>query len=148
MQKWTREEVARLHELKARGLDDEQVGEMLGRTTPAVGIKLRKLARGQIVRNVKAWSSQEIETLRNLRDKYRLGWDEIGKRLGRPSGTVYHKYKYLEVSAPSGIITARISIPAPTEHDWRKRQLLSHQTLTAALCGDPLPGYSALERRA
>lgn len=39
------------------------------------------------------------------------------------------------------------TIPSEVIADAHARRFLSHRSLTSALCGDPLPGRSALERR-
>jgi hypothetical protein len=40
-------------------------------------------------------------------------------------------------------------IPPPEVIDERNRRLgTPYQSIVAAMCGDPLPGYSALDRRA
>lgn len=40
-----------------------------------------------------------------------------------------------------------LSVPSQVWADRERRCALEPATITAALCGDPLPGYSALDRR-
>lgn len=48
---------------------------------------------------------------------------------------------------PSVFLSAQISIPDGVLIDRDRRAQLEHESLTAALLGDPLPGRSALDRR-
>lgn len=43
--------------------------------------------------------------------------------------------------------SSSVSIPAKISEDRKSRERLHHTNLTALICGDPLPGYSALDRR-
>lgn len=43
--------------------------------------------------------------------------------------------------------TVHVAVPTQTLADRDRRMSLEHASLTAALCGDPLPGRSALDKR-
>ena len=148
---WSEEAVARLKELRAEGVNHAEIGRQLGRTRKAVAEKLIRLASGQVaVPPPRPWTAQEIEQLKYLRDTERRSWGEISRIMGRPSGTVSSKHHYLGNSFKLGRAesNANFIVPEEVKADWHRRQMLSHRTITAALCGDPLPGQSALERRA
>lgn len=73
---------------------------------------------------------------------------DIGRALGVPRTTVYY---WLASSArvvnPRPTAVPPIIIPPEVLEDRDHRSDLAPRNLTAAFCGDPLPGYSALERR-
>lgn len=145
---WNAEEVATLNRMREGGHTFDEMSEALGRTRLSIRTKLNRMKHGETVRTLKKWTQDELAQLLSFRDKYNLGWTEIGKRMGRPDGTVYSKYYYLKkltTFRADGTVNARI--PADREEEWRRRQALTPRSLTSALMGDPLPGYSALERR-
>jgi hypothetical protein len=83
-----------------------------------------------------------------LRDEMRLGWSEIAKRIGRPSGTCYSKYYDTKRGASRHkVVMQRELVDANSHREWLHRQSLEPASLTAAILGDPLPGYSALDQR-
>jgi hypothetical protein len=96
-----------------------------------------------------AWTEADKKQLIALRDGAKLGWTEIGQRLGRPSGTVYDKYKYLKHASSIGPriqSTNGMLIPEDVLAE-RERRLAAPITIAAYVLGDPRPGYSALDRR-
>ncbi len=48
-----------------------------------------------------------------------------------------------EIGRPESRVT---KVPVKTEREWIRRIGLRPASLTAEICGDPLPGYSALDR--
>jgi hypothetical protein len=50
-------------------------------------------------------------------------------------------------NTPNPYVMARLSIPQHVLDERERRRELEHTSVTAAFCGDPLPGYSALDRR-
>lgn len=51
---------------------------------------------------------------------------------------------------PKGLLSREgmsISVPAVVQEEQRRRLELNHTSLTAALMNDPLPGFSALDRK-
>lgn len=51
---------------------------------------------------------------------------------------------------PKGLLSREgmsVSVPAIVQEEQRRRLELSHASLTAALMNDPLPGFSALDRK-
>ena len=97
--------------------------------------------------------------------------EEIGAHLGRSTASVEHKRYSLKMSPEkrkaqldrlrrwrvmhgrsdrpmAGVdptVFLRDPTPPATLEDWERRGALEPRDLTAAICGDPLPGYSALE---
>ncbi len=100
---------------------------------------------------------------RHLRGKYARR--RIAKRLGRTEASVEgflayhrmdelqkqaraereHRYKLIRRGIDPETVAPRIDKDAET--DRSRRAKLAPRDLSAAFCGDPLPGYSALERR-
>lgn len=148
--KWTAREVADLLAMRDRGAIGTEMAHRFGRTSHAVCVKLGKLDNPTVRMGQKEWTSAEKVQLVHLKEVMGLGWTEIGRRLNRPSGTVYSKYFYIKnfASARAGDGSDKANIPEQTVSEWRSRRALSPSSLTAHFCGDPLPGYSALDRRA
>lgn len=157
---WTDEQTAVLTEMRNRGCSFEEIAKAVGRskssakerwrwiTMPKAKRQSRKEGLNVARRVHKGWTKAEIDHLLLLRDKYRKGWDEIAKVIGRPSGTVYSKYYYLKnLYIGHKVAVGTKAIPEPIVADWRQRMSLAPRDLTASLMGDPLPGHSALERR-
>lgn len=145
---WSEEDVAQLRLYVAEGLTPEEIGRKMDR--PAGGIKTKiKRIKGTPVKRRVPWTKEDLDKLVHLKESAKLSWDEISARLNRPSGTVYSKYEYLKNQAAFGPRHAecRENIPALILTEQRHRQSLTPRDLTAAFFGDPLPGYSALDRR-
>ena len=77
------------------------------------------------------------------------GHDRMAVRhaLGRPGETSYVRIRTKTGENPAEPIRA-VEIPIEVIAERERRLALQPRDLSAALCGDPLPGYSALERRA
>jgi IS30 family transposase len=105
------------------------------------------------MRDYRPWTMRDDEQLEKLLAN-NVGVTEIGKRMRRARqviqrkrdewrGPDYKKYQRTVVESDF-----RIEIPEEVLVDRERRRDLQPRDLTAALCGDPLPGRSALERRA
>jgi hypothetical protein len=155
---WTDEQTAVLREMRERGCSFEEIGRAVGRTKSSTKERWRWINMPHESRTrrkdrintsrVTPWTKAEMDHLLLLRDKYRKGWDEIAKVMGRPSGTVYSKYYYIKnlYTGPREAVGTK-AIPQPIVDAWRQRMATAPRDITAALMGDPLPGHSALERR-
>lgn len=118
---WSAEEWQRAQELKASGSDYDQIAELLGRSRKAVKAKFQHMHR------TPAQQEHRIEYQRRKRDR---------KREYQKSGR-----------QAAGLDNAR-ELPAGEIFIERNERLaLQPRDLTAAFCGDPLPGYSALDKR-
>lgn len=148
--KWTTKEVADLLAMRSSGVTIAQMATRFGRTGHAIYVKLGKLDKPVFRVGRQEWSAAEKMQLVHLKEVMGLGWTEIGRRLNRPSGTVYSKYSYIKnfTSTKHNDEPDKAKIPENTVSEWRSRRALSPSSLTAHFCGDPLPGYSALDRRA
>lgn len=116
----------------------------------------------------KLWSSQEWETVVGLRkEDHDLHY--IAAALNRTERQVREKIRWMEMpEAKRARRRAQInawrndkgeyksvihseassfSKATPGQLADRDRRLLAHRTLTAIFCGDPPPGFSALDRR-
>ena len=145
---WLDADTDLLRQLVAENASNAEISDRMGRSILAIKSKLTRLALPPRVRVQKAWPPEVTAQLIMLRDEARLGWTEIAKRLGRSSGTCWSKYAYIKNSTPKNKIERREPIDMESHREWRRRQMLSPVSLTAALLGDPLPGYSALDKRA
>lgn len=105
------------------------------------------------MRDYRPWTMRDDEQLEKLLAD-NVGVTEIAKRMGRARqviqrkrdewrGPDYVKYQRVVVDADF-----RIEIPDEVLVDRDRRRDLTHQSITSALAGDPLPGMSALDRRA
>lgn len=150
---WSAEDIERIQAMKDDGVLVQDIAKAVNRTQKAVFEKLVRIGSGRPLSStvIVPWSAQEVEQLKFLRNTQRRSWGEIAKIMGRPSGTVYSKHNYLtNLSSSVGCAeqSNTLKIPEETRQEWRHRQSLDPRNLTAAFCGDPLPGFSALEKRA
>ena len=98
------------------------------------------------------WTKDEVAVLMHKREVEKKIWAVIGSEMGR-SRTACH-VKYEAIKRPRERVervsyyckTIISSEKALIERDRRAK--LSPRNLTAEFFGDPLPGYSALDKRA
>ena len=94
----------------------------------------------------KFWTTKEDA------DLDRLGPEAASRSLGRTIRACYARRDFLRNAAkrrkvtPNNIVEGHIFVPRDAIAERDQRRELEHQTTTAALMGDPLPGYSALEK--
>jgi hypothetical protein len=145
---WSAEDCTKVLALADEGKSLEEIGSMMGRKPGSIRTKLKRLRPGTSLKLV-AWTEADKKQLISLRDGAKLGWTEIGERLGRPSGTVYDKYKYLKHASSIGPriqSTNGMLIPEEVLAERNRRQA-APITISAYVLGDPRPGFSALDRR-
>lgn len=118
MRKWSELETARAIEMKAEGRSYKEIAEYFDRGMWGVRAHLTRLALGEDERRERERANWQR---RKIRERFRP--------LDRPS------------TAPDQAEIER----ALDARDLRL--MLLPRDLTAAILGDPLPGYSALERR-
>jgi hypothetical protein len=94
------------------------------------------------------WTEDEVKLLFKMRDEQRMKWRDIAIAFGRSLANVARKYDQVTHPVLHRYTVALNIVPPERESERRFRQSLSPRDLTAATFGDPLPGYSALERRA
>ena len=148
---WNAEEIEIVKRLKEEGLNYGEIAKRVGRSEKGVKVKLIKMRTGvqNALRQQKSWTPEETEQLRRLRDVERKSFTEIAKIMGRPSGTVASKHMYLRTNVKGIRVESNtlFTIPDETRQEWRRRQTIGYRDLTAAFCGDPPIGYSALCKR-
>lgn len=96
------------------------------------------------------WSDADCTTLLRLRDVEHLDFTEIDRVLGRRAGCSGFKYRVLmDMPARPKFVTGEraMVLSAAQIADRDELARLRHHSITAALCGDPLPGRSALDQR-
>lgn len=102
------------------------------------------------------WLCDEVDRLKEMVGQYSLGrvpWVLVGRALGRTAESVAGKWGHLtgrkETCPPAAREYSsggfRISDDLLAERD--RRACLEARDLTSSLMGDPLPGYSAFDRR-
>jgi hypothetical protein len=145
---WLDADVEQLRALVAANTPNTEISKITGRTVLSIKSKISRLGMPARIKPQKSWPPEDVAQLVMLKDEARLGWTEIGKRLNRSSGTCWSKYHYIKNHVASVKVVAREPANAETHREWLRRMALSPVSLTAALLGDPLPGYSALDKRA
>ncbi|MHC2867957.1 hypothetical protein ACVIYH_009090 [Bradyrhizobium diazoefficiens] len=144
---WLDADVEQLRQLVASNAGNVEIARITGRTVLSVKSKINRLGIPARIKPQKSWPPEELAQLLMLKDEARLGWTEIGKRLGRSSGACWSKYHYVKNAAPKNKVAQTEPVDQESHREWLHRMSLSPVNLTAALLGDPLPGYSALDRR-
>jgi len=115
---WTAEETARALKMRADGMSTSYIAEVLGRTPKAVKVRICRLSM----------TPEERES----RNKY-----ERDRRAQENTTKIAEiKFEAHKSKVPNGVLSER-----------NVRSGLQHRDLTAAFFNDPLPGYSALDRR-
>jgi hypothetical protein len=128
------------------GITAVQVADRLGCRQEYVRVCI---CRGKLVmKHREPWSAEQIAQLYDLRDNQKLSFNQIGLIMGKTASALNSKYSYAESAVRRHKISTVNIVPRDCDIDRRHRQSLEPRDLTAAFCGDPLPGYSALERRA
>jgi len=163
---WTEAETDILRKMKEGGRSYVEIGKRLGRRPSVVSDRWRWISmtpdkmterrdrinarrNGGVPSTRVSWTEEQKRVLMEMRDVQKASWADISKAIGKPSGTVYSKYYYIKnLYMERRDASDKPDIPKRNVDEWRARQTLSPRDLTSALMGDPLPGYSALERRA
>lgn len=102
----------------------------------------------------RAWTMIEVARLKELRLDQKMDWDLVALHMpGRSKQQCQSRFRYEAARGQpregrQNIRMANVRAPERVLIDARRRANLDHPTLTALLCGDPLPGYSALDRPA
>lgn len=145
---WRDKDLQLLKRLVEDNASNADIAERLGRSVMSIKAKIARLAMPTRIRARTSWTSEASKHLLVLRDEMGLGWTEIGKRLDRAGSSCHTHYYILKNPTVTHVVVQRAPICSRTVEEWRRRQSISHRTLTAAFCGDPLPGCSALDKRA
>lgn len=147
---WTEKADQRLVEMFRSGVTEREMGEAFGRTQDSIAkhiAVLRKrglIPKPQVVR--RPWTENDDQTILRLKSEG-LGVVAISKRVDRTPASVSTRLGQL-VNGIDGAKDTRAGPVSPRAlADRDRRASLQHPTLTAAFCGDPLPGYSAWDRR-
>lgn len=126
---WTTRELEQLRILKGQNLSEALIAERLNRTENAIKAKWQLLGTNK----------EKVRALKDAANAKRRAKRAIERAEMRASVKLSNQ---LCIRGLHGI-----KVPEDVHSDWRRRGELSHETITALLCGDPLPGYSALDRR-
>jgi len=81
-----------------------------------------------------------------------MGLQAIANELGIKRSVLRARFRrednpYRESQGMKHLASPRPEIPVDTQAEWEARLNTKPRDLTAAFCGDPLPGFSALERK-
>lgn len=147
---WTAAHDAKLIKLMADGATPDDVADAMYRSRDAVVKHIAVLrARGALPPSKKPqvpWTHEDcVRALQWSRQGMAVA--EIARRINRPPGSVASKLKLLrqDTTGSKDGRSGPVSLAALADRD--RRYNLSRPTLTAEFFGDPLPGYSALDRR-
>lgn len=135
--------------LREQGKTLLEIADTFGRSYKSVQTMFIRMREGSGNRIITPWSQQDIARLKELRAQG-VKTRDIAQIIGRHPSHIYSKLAYLDHiyrEGPRLEAQRSLNVPRDTEMEWRARQRLGPASLTAAFCGDPLPGYSALERR-
>ena len=100
------------------------------------------------VKPQRVWTPAETEMAKRLRANG-ASYKSIADRLGRTHGSVMGKmrdYSSRNYQAVYGVARAA-DVPLYVAEDRNRRVFLEQQSLTGRLMNDPLPGYSALDKK-
>lgn len=107
------------------------------------------------------WSPESVALMIKLRDVDRLGWSVIAPIFGRSTTSCasrYHAERERKVRDADPLIPHPITrevdkiitaadITARMDERDQRYAAAFHRDITAIMCGDPPPGYSALDRQ-
>lgn len=148
-QHWTPARDARLMELIAKGMRVQDVAELVGRSHASVAKRIKELREKGVMpyrERPQAWSAEEEQLARRLQ---REGFNgvEIATRLCRPASSVSYKLTALaERERGTSMHATRHGAVSPAALAERERRLSLNWNRPTVQLGDPLPGYSALDR--
>lgn len=144
--RWTLEQMATLQRMRdVEGAEFDAIAAAVGHSAASCQTQLSKIKtarinpekREQTAELRRLWTDEEIAQLLDLKDVKHLSWSGIDAMLRRGQGSSAHKYHSLKRAQ------ARAAVDAAPR---RRPTYVEHATLTAAFCGDPLPGRSALDK--
>lgn len=149
---WSKDECDSLLAMIDSGMTDAACAPYFGVTKVAIGQKRRKL-RGPKPPESPPWTQEECAEL--LR-RWKAGEHahSISAAMNRTVWAV--RCKYYDIGSDQARLerldqTNRVYRPVkpdPAEHAMAAARQLQHKTVTASIFGDPLPGRSALDKRA
>jgi hypothetical protein len=90
--------------------------------------------------NKRTWSHADVRILIHMRVVEKRPFPAIDAALKRPEGSSSSKFHTLRPQPG-------VTVPAPEPKQAAPARRIYHTSLTAELCGDPLPGRSALDRK-
>lgn len=97
------------------------------------------------------WLPAEVERVIHMREVERKVWSVIDRALKRAPGSSAAKYEAMRRGPMPGKqfeAGSRIELSADQVADrLARKEAANRMTLTAAVLGDPPPGFSALDRR-
>lgn len=157
---WTADDDARLEQMHADRVSWPEIATAFpGRSISLCQVALTRIrarrARGQIKGRVAPWSDAETSTLLARRDAGER-FEEIGASTGRTAIACRQRYNVSKrakgqpqrLRRHAGATKVRLlaSVQPAPKPDLAPSDL-APASLTAAFCGDPLPGRSALDRK-
>ncbi len=93
----------------------------------------------------KRWTDAELDEVRKLRSAG-MGYADIAREIGRNCSSVWVKFEKRTSRDLAGAPHAD-QVPESVIVERRRRSYLHRTTVTSEICGDPLPGYSAADRK-
>lgn len=94
---------------------------------------------------VRVWTEEEHAQMMTMVRRDRKTFARVGEILGRTESAV--KQRYQDFKDGGGFRKTEREMQIAAEAARREALALEHSSITAAFCGDPLPGRSALDKR-
>lgn len=147
-QAWSPKLDAELIALYESHMDFEVIAKKICRSTSSIYSRLWRLRKkcGGLRPRPGMWTVQETERAKQF-SREGLTYKQIAKKLGRTDRSVRYKLREGREKILRIVTDPKIEIPAHVERDLDRRCATHYSNLTAAVFGDPLPGFSALDRR-
>lgn len=148
---WTPETEAELTRLWLEGRSLTFIGKAMGVSRGKIAGKRKRMGLPTRIypttERAKPWTYQEYDFACRLRDEDGLSFRAIGLVLGRPLESVRDKVNLGFRQNIPGVHELPVKAPEFVIRERDYRYSINHSSITAALLGDPPPGYSALDRK-
>ena len=99
----------------------------------------------------RSWSDDDLAAMIRMREVERCRWSDIDRAFGRTPGSCCAKYESLrreKLPTHPSDAGGRIEVTCQQQANRiARKQAEAQRDLTAAVFGDPPPGYSALDQK-
>jgi hypothetical protein len=147
---WTAAERASLTELRAQKLGWDVIAERCGHSSNSCQSMHSRTITGrrrESKSSRRGWSAVDLAEMIRLHEEESEPWAAIDKRLKRPDNASKTKYYALRRAPAPPKPGSDAGAAEAAMRELAVRQSLMPASLTAFLCGDPLPGRSALDEK-
>ena len=148
--KWDDEKRHQIRQFREAGLSYREIANRFpGTSAKAIEKQYRRIVRGDATApkwvNARKWNEQEDAALRHAFDSG-LAWDAVASAVGRSIDACKARSLLLGMARrPTMAQRAIERIEKIEQVRCKPRALPMPESITASICGDPLPGRSALD---